>query len=177
MCCHLPTGNFEWITEESHQSLWLNITEDPNEYVKSLSDVADFAFLMEVDLEIPTELHDKFNDLPPAVVKRCVDENEISQSYQKPLVQDLGIKPNVFECEKLIGDLYDKKNYIAHSRALKMYVDIGCKITKIHKILRFEQAPWMEKFISFNTEKRKLAKNDFEKNFWKLLSNRYSLVY
>jgi hypothetical protein len=147
------------------------MTEDPDGYIKSQSDISDVGCMMEVDLDIPAELHSKFNDLPPAPIKRCVNVNEISKSYQKPLIEDLNANPAMFKCEKLIADLYNKKNYISHYRALKTYVEIGCKITKIHKVLQFDQSPWMKSFIDFNTAKRKLATNDFEKNFWKLLSN------
>ena len=44
-------------------------------------------------------------------------------------------------------------------------------VEKIHEIISFKQSRWLEKYISFNTQKRNKAKNDFEKDFFKLLNN------
>ena len=44
-------------------------------------------------------------------------------------------------------------------------------VEKIHEIISFKQSRWLEKYISINTQKRNRAKNDFEKDFFKLLNN------
>ena len=75
------------------------------------------------------------------------------------------------EVNKLIPNLSDKKNYVIHYRNLRLYLLLGIKLTKIHKILEFKQSDWLKQFVDFNTEKRKDANNDFEKDFFKLMVN------
>jgi hypothetical protein len=67
--------------------------------------------------------------------------------------------------------LYDHKNYVIHYRNLKFIVNLGVEVTHIHKVLSFTQTAWMKPYIDFNTDKRKEAKNEFEKDFFKLMNN------
>ena len=66
---------------------------------------------------------------------------------------------------KLIPNLGGKTNYVLHYRNLQLYLSLGMKLTKIHKVLRFKQSDWMKKYIDFNIEKRTNAANSFEKYF------------
>ena len=74
---------------------------------------------------------------------------------------------------KFVCDWTDKKNYLVHYRMLKFYVRHGMVVDKIHEIISFKQSNWLEKYINFNTQKRNMAKNDFEKDFYKLLNNAF----
>jgi ribosomal protein S30 len=73
--------------------------------------------------------------------------------------------------QKLTPNLMPKKNYIIHYRNLKYYIDQGMVLTKVHRVVSFHQCAWMAPYISFNTEMRKLATCDFEKDLFKLLNN------
>ena len=82
------------------------------------------------------------------------------------------IKPkNYTKSKKIICDWTDKKKHLIHYRMLKFYVRHGMVVEKIREIISFKQSKWLESYISFNTQKRKKAKNDFEKDFFKLLVN------
>ena len=56
---------------------------------------------------------------------------------------------------------------------LKFYVSYGMIVDKVHEIISFKQSKWLEKYINFNNQKRNQAVNDFEKDFYKLLSNAF----
>ena len=159
----LPINNFQWVTEDELK----NINED---FIHRLDDSSETGYMFDVDISIPEELHDAFNEYPPAPINRVVNENELSPFYQLPLVASL--KMNGLEkVKKLVADLNKKQNYILHGQLLKLYLQLGVKLEKINSAVKFSQGKWLKSFIDFNTHMRQASTSDFEKDFWKLLSN------
>ena len=72
---------------------------------------------------------------------------------------------------KLIPNLGSNTNYVLYYRNLQLYLSLGMKLTKIHKLLKFKQSDWMKKYIDFKTQKRTNATKGFEKDFFKLTIN------
>ena len=89
--------------------------------------------------------------------------------YCKKIANKYEIK--VGDVKKLNPNLGNRTNYVVHQRNLQLYLSLGMKLTKIHRVLEFKQSDWMKKYIDFNTEKRMNAANDFEKYFFKLMIN------
>ena len=125
--------------------------------------------IYEVDLEIPKELHDKFKDYPLCPEIKNIPEDNLSE-YQNYLNKKLNIKYSEKD-KKLILDLLPKKNYKIYYKNLEYYMKLGVKITKIHKILTFDEKPFLKGYIDLNTELRKNSKNDLEKDLFKLMNN------
>ena len=122
--------------------------------------------LKEVDLKYPDELHEFHNDYPLAPEKLIVSSDMLLK-YCKKIADKYEIK--VGDGKKLIPNLGKETNYVVHYRNLQLYLSLGMKLTKIHRVLKFKQSDWMKKYIDFNTEKRMNAANDFDQ--FKLMIN------
>lgn len=115
-------------------------------------DDAKHGYLIEVDLSYPEHLHNEHNDYP-----MCPEHMTPPTSESKH--------------KKLLLNLYDKSNYVLHYRTLKFVLQNGMKLKKVGRVLMFRQSDWLKSYIMLNTVERTKAKNEFEKNFFKLMSN------
>ena len=75
------------------------------------------------------------------------------------------------KCKKLVCDLHNKKKHVVHIKSLKQALNHGLKLKGFHRIIEFNQKTWPKPYIDMNTELRKLAKDDFEKDLFKLMNN------
>ena len=152
MCKPLPYRNFRWVKPVDNL----------------LPKKKGVGHIYEVDLEYPEYLHDLHNDYPCAAEKIKVTDDMLSD-YCNEIKNKFKIcSGNV---RKLIRTLRDKKNYVLHEENLKLYLSVGLKLKKVHRVLEFDEKPWLKEYIDFNTEKRKDFKNSFEKDFLKLMNN------
>ena len=155
----LPYDEIEmWHGHPDKYWTWLDIIlNTPND--------SEIGYFLEFDLKYPDDIKEKTRYFPfcPENKKNNPDKyNEYMNS----------IKPeNYTKSKKLICDWTDKKKYLIHYRMLKFYLRHGMIVEKIHEIISFKQSRWLEGYISFNTQKRNKAKNEFEKDFFKLLVN------
>ena len=75
------------------------------------------------------------------------------------------------KCPKLVCNVTDKENYSIHIVALKQALNHDLKLIRVHSVISFRQEAWLKPYIDLNTELRKNAKNEFEKDFYKLKMN------
>ena len=153
----LPTGAFRW--EDDCEQLAKTIVDHPADDPEG--------FILEVDLEYQEDLHNAHNTYPLAPERMVVQKKWMSE-YQHSL---LGIWVAPTEVEKLVPNLRNKDRYVLYYRNLQLYTSLGMRLTKVHRALRFDQSPWMEPYIRMNTEHRKKAASDFEKDLYKLMNN------
>ena len=144
MSQQLPTHGFKWMKDITEEKV-MEILEKANH---SMSNLGRKGYIFEVDLEYPSKLWESHNDYPLAPEKMIVN----------------GV-------EKLICHFKPRKNYVVHYRNLRQYLEMGMKITAVHRGISFYQSSWMEPYIRKNTELRKTAANNFEKDFFKLMNN------
>ena len=105
-------------------------------------------YILEVDVDYPSKLHKLHSDMPFLPEKMKIDKTQ-----------------------KLVCNLRDKKKYVVHISILKQALNHGLKLKKVHRVIEFNQEAWLKKYIDMNTELRKKASNDFEKDFFKLMNN------
>ena len=119
---------------------------------------------VEVDFKLPDEVKEKPKNFPVAPEKKF-NPDDLSD-YMKRYKTD-----TYAQTKKLICGCSDKKNYLIQYRIIKFYVRLGMVVEKIHAIISFDQSKWLEKYISFNTQKRNRAKKEFDKDLYKIPVN------
>ena len=126
----------------------LYVTEIDEKFIKNFDEDSDKGYILEVDVKYPKKSHDLHSDLPFLSKIMKIDK-----------------------CKKLVCNLCNKKKYVVHIRPLEQALNHGLKLKKVHRIIEFNQEAWLKPYIDMNTELRKIAKNDFEKDFFKLMNN------
>ena len=123
---------------------WINdVTKIDEKFIKNYDEDSDKGYILEEDVKYPRKLHDLHSDLPFLPKRMKIDR-----------------------CKKLVCNLRNKEKYVVHIRSLKQALNNGLKLKKVHRIIKFIQDAWLKPYNDMNTELRKIAKNDFEKDFF-----------
>ena len=161
----LPIRDFKWVEEIDGFD------------VMTIPDDHPIGYYLEVDLEYPEELHDAHVDYPLAPERMKVTGDMLSPKQLEYLrtLQDRDDEDEIDVPKpppKLVPNLRDKKKLRCSLSQFKVIIlSLGMKLVKIHRILQFQQAPWLKSYIDFNTRQRAAATNDFEKKYLKLTNN------
>ena len=128
---------------------WVKDTSRINEeFIKNYNKNNNKGYILEVDAKYPKKLHDMHCALPFLPKRMKIDK-----------------------CKKLVCNLLNKNKYVVHIKSLKQALNQGLKFKKIHRTIEFNQEAWLKPYIDVNMELRKLAKDDFEKDLFKLMDN------
>ena len=128
---------------------WVEKSSRFNEIsIKKYNENSDIGYFVEVDIAYPKELFNLHRDLP--FLPESKKENKV---------------------EKLICGIEDKEKYVMHIKVSKQALNHGLVLNKVHRVIQFNQKDWLKPYINMNTKLRKEAKNDFEKDFFKLMNN------
>ena len=137
----LPVGKFKWIEKD-------DLLKFDEKFIKNYDENSDKGYLLEVDVEYPKNFHKLHSDLP-----------------------FLSERMKINKSSKLTCTLHDKENYVVHIRPLKQALNKELILKKVHKVINLYQKAWLKPYIDMNAKLRKEAKNDFEKEFSKLMNN------
>ena len=127
---------------------WTDSDEINEEFIKSYNENDNKGYILEVDVRYPKRLHELHSDLPFLAERMKIDQ-----------------------CNKLVCNLFNKKIRHTPINSLKQALNHRLKLKKIHRIIEFNQQAWLKPYIDMNTELRKAAKNDFDKDLFKLMNN------
>ena len=129
---------------------WIEDSSQFNEYfIKKYNEESDEVYFLEVDVQCPQKLHELYNVLP-----------------------FLPERMKIEKIEKLVINLHNKTVYVIHLRNLKQALNHGLILEKVHRVIKFNQKAWLKPYIDdINTKLRQKARNNFEKDFFKLMNN------
>ena len=156
MLLYLPTGNFQIYENAS-------ITESFINKVLNTHDCSDIGYVLMVDLIYPDSIKYKTKNFQLCPENKTNNPDNYTE-YMKEHVP----KPNR-PTSKLICDQTNKEYYIVHYRNLKFFIRMGMINKKVHRIVSFNQSPWLQSYIDYNTQKRVKADSDFMKDYHKNL--------
>ena len=152
MSQYLPYSQFKWLNKKEINGFCLN----------SIEENSSIGYILEVDFENPGELHKMHNDYLLTPEKLEVTQNMLSK-YCSNIADEYSIK--IGGVNKLVPNLGNKSKYVLHYRNLQLYLSLGMKLTKVHKILKFKQSDWLKIYIDFNKDKGKMLLIVFKKIF------------
>ena len=142
------------------------------DFILKILDDYSKGYRLEVDLHCPVELHDKFQEFPPAL-ETLMPDIEWLTPYQREKGANTGIIHNgLFHGTNiLVPLLYDRKIYVIHYKNLKNLESLGVQVTKKHKVKSFSPSLWLKPHIDFNAQKRAQTKHELKKAYVKVMNN------
>jgi len=160
MSQYLPYNGFAWVAEKEWSKIqWLDLKETD-----------DVGYFIECDLEYPIEIHDEHNDYPLAPERMQMKYERLNETHLK-ILRQYRISKSGLAVSKLVPHFLKRTRYCVHYLNLKFYLEHNIKLLKIHRVIKFNQAPWLKPYIEKNSVLRANAKNDFEKDQFKLYNN------
>ena len=152
MCQALPEKDFAWVADHKLGNLPCENVEQNDKK----------GYTLEVDMYLPREHHRALVDFPPLAERRLIPEKELSP-YDAHMIKraDGWDKFQVDKDRKdlLINHLKPVERYVVSHYMLQLLMQLGYKVTKVHRAVSYTQRAWMKPYIDFNTEMRRKAKN------------------
>jgi len=153
----LPCGKYKWLSDEKVKQF----------DVQNIDLEGKYGYFVECDLSYPKKLHDSHKNLPLAPEVLQIEFDSLSPYAQKSLIESDGQKK--YKDVKLMATFNDRLNYVVHAKNLKLYLELGMKLKKVHRVLRFRQKRIIAPYIEKCTAERQKAANKFAMDQYKKL--------
>ena len=137
----MPVRKFKWLEKD-------DISKFDKEFIKNYDENSDKGYILEGDVKYPEKIRMLHSD-----------------------VAFLPERMKINKCTKLTFTIRNREKHAIHIRAFNQAINHGLELKKVHRIIEFDQEAWLKPYIDMNTDLRKQAKNDFEKDFFKLMNN------
>ena len=157
----MPVGDYKWLKKKERESVLKNIN--------TLSTNDTTGYIFEVTLRYPKHLHKKHSSFPLAPHQLEITDEMLSD-YAREAKERLTGKRK-YRARKLTSTFLARKNYVCHALNLKLYLQLGLQVVKVHKAISFRQERVLKAHVDMCTKSRASAPTMSLKNFWKLLNN------
>ena len=125
-----------------------DLSKFDEDFIKKYDENSNTGYFLEVETEYPKSLFHSHKDFP-----------------------FLSERKKIEKVEKLICSIEGKEKYVINIRALKQELNLELNVKAVHRVIQFNQKAWLKPYIDKNTDLRKEARNEFEKDFFKLMNN------
>lgn len=155
----LPVGGAVWLSQE----------EVSNFEIQKVDLEGEFCFIVECDLLYPEALHISHSNLPLAPEVIEVNDSNLSPYSKTALIETEG--QSKYKDTKLVSHFFPRTKYVLHAKNLRLYVELGMVVKKVHRVLRMKQDNFIASFIAQCTKARQNSKTKFEGDQFKKLAN------
>lgn len=152
----LPLKDFRWLNQDEIEAF--DLTQDFNQ---------EKGFIIECDLNYPKQLHRTHSNFPVAAEMLEINYDHLSAYSQAAVYSNTG--SHRYKDVKLMNTLHHKRHYVTHIQNLMLYLSLGLKLIKIHRVLEFTQNPLLAPYIKKTNQARQRASSKFQTDLFKLM--------
>lgn len=158
MSQNLATRDFHWLSEEELTAFDVAAMVDMN---------GDTGYIIECTLEYDQKYHTDHNSLPLAAHRQVITQDMLSE-YAARALKAQQKKSGMYKASKLTSSYLRRNKYVCHGVNLKLYLELGMRLIKIHRIIAFTQTPFIKPYIQFCSRMRAESKTKSRSNIFKM---------
>lgn len=164
----MPVGDYRWLSVEEMDNFDVDEIDD--------DDDAETGYFVDVTLEYDEEFHVAHNSMPLAAQRLHVTGDMLSSYARSALEKTQKKKVSSYKADKLSATFMTRERYVCHGLNLKLYLELGMRLIKVHRVMTFTQAPFIRPYIDFCAKMRAQSVSKSRSNIFKLAANAVSFT-